>query len=154
MSEDLNCTCYRLRKADRLLSRLYDAALSGTGVSIVQFAVLAELERAGPRGITALAEALGTDRTTMTRTLDRMEGLGWVEVEEAEDARLHRHHVTEAGHAVFMDAWRGWRRAETAIAKSMGGERLALLWELLGEAEQAARKASIQPANAPTGASG
>ncbi len=151
MSDDLNCTCYRLRKADRLLSRIYDSALAGTGVSIVQFAVLAELERAGARGITALAETLGTDRTTMTRTLDRMAGLGWVTVEETEDARLHRHQVTDAGHAVFVEAWRGWRRAETAIAKSMGGERLALLWELLGEAEQAARNASIQPASSATG---
>ena len=142
MSDDLNCTCYRLRRADRRLSRLYEAALAGTGVTIVQFSVFAELERAGGLGISALAERLGTDRTTMTRTLDRMEGLGWVAVEKADDARLQRHAVTEVGRAVFRDAWRGWRRTETAIARAMGGERLALLWQLLGEAEEAARVAT------------
>ncbi|MEI2385374.1 MarR family winged helix-turn-helix transcriptional regulator [Breoghania sp. JC706] len=141
MSDDLNCTCYRLRRADRRLSRLYEAALVDTGVTIVQFAVFAELERAGGMGISALAERLGTDRTTMTRTLDRMEALGWVAVERADDARLQRHVVSAAGRAVFRDAWRGWRRTETAIAKAMGGERLALLWQLLGEAEEAARAA-------------
>ncbi|WP_170122011.1 MarR family winged helix-turn-helix transcriptional regulator [Breoghania corrubedonensis] len=143
MSDDLNCTCYRLRRADRRLSRLYEAALADTGVSIVQFAVFAELERLGGLGISALAKRLGTDRTTMTRTLDRMEGLGWVAVQKADDARLQRHVVTEAGRKVFRDAWRGWRRTETAIAKAMGGERLALLWELLGEAEKAARAANV-----------
>lgn len=143
MAMDLNCTCYRLRRADRRLSRVYEAALSGTGVTIVQFAVFAELERVGPTGISALAERLGTDRTTMTRTLDRMEGLGWLAVEETEDARLRRHRVTDKGRDVFRTAWKGWRRAETAIAKSMGGERLALLWELLGEAEKAAKDAAL-----------
>ncbi|WP_162901307.1 MarR family winged helix-turn-helix transcriptional regulator [Breoghania sp. L-A4] len=139
MVEDLKCTCYRLRRADRRVTRLYDAALEPSGVTIVQFSILAALARDGDSGITALADSLGTERTTMTRTLERMQALGWIGPVDGGDARMRAQRLTEEGRAVYGRAAGHWRRAESAMARGMGADRLALLWQLLGEAEDAAR---------------
>lgn len=142
MPENLKCTCYRLRKADRRVTRLYEAALADCEITIVQFSVLAELQQYGACGVSELAAGLGTERTTMTRTLERMQALGWLEGVEADDSRLRLHRLTDAGHAVFRRGVASWRRVESAMARGMGAERLALLWQLLGEAETAAQQAS------------
>lgn len=138
MTDDLNCTCFRLRRADRQLTRLYDAALAEAGIGVVQFSVLAELARSGPMGVTELGDRLGTERTTLTRTLERMQAAGWIAPQASDDQRLRRHAMTDAGRRQFAQAASAWRRVESAMARAMGTDRLELLWQLLGEARQAA----------------
>jgi len=144
---DLRCTCFRVRRAARRLTQAYDAALSGCDVSPVQLAVLAELMRAEPISVAALADRLGTDRTTLSRTVARMESAGWIVDGPAGDARARGLRITEAGGEALGEATRAWRRAETAMARRLGADRLSLLYDLLIEAESAA--ADIEAANAP-----
>ena len=47
-------------------------ALAENGVSIVTYAVLTTLDRDAPMTLSALAERVGTDRTTLSRTVERM----------------------------------------------------------------------------------
>src|SRR5690606_9521355 len=57
------CTCFKLRRAARRVTQVYDRHLQPTGLRITQFGLLARL-RGGPLGMTQLAERMGMDRTT------------------------------------------------------------------------------------------
>ncbi len=68
---DVDCTCYRLRQAARLVSRTYDSFLAPCGISIGQFGMLATLAAMNGESISKLADALQIERTTLSRNLLR-----------------------------------------------------------------------------------
>ena len=63
------CAHASLRKAMRVVSQAYDAALKPSGLRATQFTLLAVLARAGDMPLTKLAEILVMERTTLTRNL-------------------------------------------------------------------------------------
>ena len=79
-SAEMPCTCARLRRTARRLTRAYDRALRPSGLRLTQYSVLANVTRAGGLSITELAERLAMDRTTLTRNLRPLEAAGWVRV--------------------------------------------------------------------------
>lgn len=143
---DLACTAYRLRKAARRVTQAYETALAGSGVSIVQFAVLAELDRSEALTLSALADKLGTDRTTLSRTVDRMSALGWIGAVPAQDRRERRLTLTDEGKSAFAGALPAWQRVECAIGRNLGLDRRDQLWAMLQELDEvlvAAEEASL-----------
>ena len=52
------CTCGNLRKAARVVTQAYDAALQPTGLKATQFTVLATLSKRGDLPLSKLADAL------------------------------------------------------------------------------------------------
>ncbi len=62
------CTCFRLRRASRRVTQVYDHALAPVGLSLNQYSILRRSERE-PRVLGELADELGMDRTTLTRNL-------------------------------------------------------------------------------------
>ncbi len=67
------CVCLALNKAARATSRRYDAALKPVGITSGQFTILSALLQDRPPALGALAEALGMDRTTLSRNLKPLE---------------------------------------------------------------------------------
>lgn len=134
-NRQLACTAFRLRKAARRVSQAYETALGDSGVSIVQFSVLAELSRSSARTLSVLAELLATDRTTLSRTIDRMQALGWVSDCLSADRRERRLVLTEAGETAYQRAIPAWQRVECAIGRTLGTSRRNQLWSLLEELE-------------------
>src|SRR6266446_10286344 len=63
------CACSQVRRLSRKLSSLYDTLLSPERLTITQYSLLANIERAGQLSHTVLAEKVGMDRTTLTRNL-------------------------------------------------------------------------------------
>ena len=57
-----SCTCATLRKAARVVTQAYDAALQPTGLKATQFTLLATLQIPGDAPMTRLADALVMDR--------------------------------------------------------------------------------------------
>ena len=81
--------------------------------------------------MTALAGALGVDRTTVTRNLALLEHNGWVETRADEnDARTHLISATAKGRAVANDALPAWREAQNAVAATLGDTDVAALRRL------------------------
>ena len=72
----LPCACANLRRAARAVTRGYEAALKGTGLTPTQHTLLQALDLLGlsPQG--ALGELLAIDSTTLTRTLRPLERAG------------------------------------------------------------------------------
>ncbi|SOC09825.1 MarR family winged helix-turn-helix transcriptional regulator [Stappia indica] len=139
MASNLLCSCHRIHRAGRLVTRLYERAIADSGSSLTpqQFAVLAALAEVEAMTASELTEVVGADRSTLTRALERLDASGLVAGVPGSDRRERRFSVTAAGRSEFEVAVAGWRRAEGAMRRAMGPEKVAQLWDLLEEAEVA-----------------
>lgn len=117
------CTCANLRKATRVVTQVYDAALQPTGLRATQFTVLATLSKRGDLPLTRLAEALVMDRTTLTRNLKPLVGKGFVRIDQDEDQRVRRISLTVAGKNTLNEALPNWRKAQSRLIAELGRER-------------------------------
>lgn len=126
------CTCFRLRKLTRRMTQHYDARLAPAGLRLTQFSLLANL-RAGPLTMSALADRMEMDRTTLTRNLKPLADAGFVAVAHGEDARSRVVSVTARG----RDSWGGarelWRQAQDEVNRALGAEQVAALHATLDE---------------------
>jgi DNA-binding MarR family transcriptional regulator len=119
------CTCANLRKAARVVTKIYDAALQSTGLKATQFTVLATLVKRGGTPLTRLAEALVMDRTTLTRNLKPLVRRGLICIEQEVDQRVRRVSLTRDGKHLFESARPGWEQAQSRIVESLGYGRWA-----------------------------
>ena len=123
-----DCVCSSLRMATRLVTRHYDRALAPVGLSTNGYSILARLGRLGPLPLGALAGALGTDRTTLSRELAPLERNGLVETRGDENDRRRRViALSTAGRERVETAFPLWQSAQAALADEFGPERTAAL---------------------------
>ena len=146
---DRGCTCFQVRRAARLMTQLYDAELAPAGVSVVHYAVLNVVSRDAELTISTLADRLATDRTTLSRTIERMRSAGQIETVPGVDRRERRLRLTPRGEAVFDEARALWRRAEARLVEGLGEERWQLLRKVLGSLEDLA--VELAPGEASAG---
>jgi len=121
------CTCFRLRKLTRRLTQLYDGHLAPAGLRLTQYSLLANLVRGGPATMSALADLLEMDRTTLTRNLKPLAQAGLVQVGAGSDARERLVSATEAGRAAWSAAREHWRRAQDEVNRVLGVEQVVAL---------------------------
>ena len=117
------CTCANLRKATRVITQAFDAALQPAGLKATQFTVLATLARQGDGPLTLLAETLVMDRTTLTRNLKPLVREGLIRIDHEEDQRVRKVVLTETGRSRFEAALAHWKRAQARIQRQLGTER-------------------------------
>ena len=120
-AECRDCLCLASRSAASGITAVYDQHLRPHGVRITQFTILVMLMLRGGTAISALAKALGMDRTTLTRNVGLLEANGWVQGRtDGEDARIHIIAVTPKGRAVVRAALPAWRMAQDNVAAALG----------------------------------
>jgi DNA-binding MarR family transcriptional regulator len=122
-SSDSVCTCFRLRRAARQVSQIYDHELAAAGVSLNEYSILRHAERGGPRLLGELADSLGMERTTLTRNLKPLLEAGWLKETRGEDARQRLISVTASGRERIANAKPHWLRAQRRIEASYGTAR-------------------------------
>jgi DNA-binding MarR family transcriptional regulator len=126
------CVCLGLNRAARATSRRYDAALKPLGLTSGQFSILSALMRERPAPIGALAEALGMDRTTLSRNLKPLQAAKLVETRpDPQDARIKGLAATAKGRELLGAALPLWRQAQRDSNKRLGRDRWAALKPLL-----------------------
>jgi hypothetical protein len=91
------CVCSQVRRLARKLSSLYDALLSPEDLTITQYSLLANIERAGQLSHLVLAQKVGMERTTLTRILRPLTTAKWVAAATGKDRRQHLLQLTAAG---------------------------------------------------------
>ena len=139
---DLYCTCCHVRRAERKLTRMYEAALEPSGLTAMQFAILAAIARNPSAGRVQIAELLDMDTSTLSRGLAPLMREGLVAVA---DGKIRSGHLelTADGRKTFEAAVPMWQKAQSAVHKALGGTQTKdlhhLLMELPGEAAIAAR---------------
>jgi len=129
------CLCTRLRRASRGVTRLYDEALADVGLNAAQFSLLRNLQRLERPSISALAEAMGLDRSTLGRNLRVVQGRGLVRLGEGSDQRSRQVELTDAGVRVLEQGAPLWQRAQEQLALRLGADRRAALMALLEDLE-------------------
>lgn len=133
---DLACTCYRLRKASRKVTALYDAELAALGLTVTQLNILAMLSDGQARPMSNLAAALGMDASTLTRTMRPLMSRGAVEAAPGEDRRQRCIRLSDAGRALSAGALKPWRAAQRRVEAALGTD-LATLHSLLARLDAA-----------------
>jgi DNA-binding MarR family transcriptional regulator len=129
------CPGFRVRQASRVLARIYDDALRPTGLQSSQLPVLAAVALFGEPGATmsALAQAVVMDRTTLSRNIRPLELAGFVRVARSpHDARVRVVLITRAGERALESAFPLWERAFGRIREALGPDAVRNLHSLLG----------------------
>src|ERR1700736_6486535 len=93
----LPCYCATLRQAARAATALYEAVLGESGVPLTQFTALQVMLRSPNLTTTELAEMIGIDQTTATRTLAHIKKAGLARTASAGDRRERRWGLTDKG---------------------------------------------------------
>lgn len=102
------------------------------GLRVPEWRVLASLYARKRLSMRELADLSSIDRTTLTRTVDRMEETGWVtRLVDTEDLRVTRLTLTAAGEQLFSQIWPVMERLnEAAIQGLPNGAVEMLTWTL------------------------
>src|SRR5580765_4697241 len=93
----LPCACGSLRRASRVVTRIYDEALRPSGLEIMQFGLMASLDRLGEATQRQLSVGFAMDSTTLTRTLGLLQRRGWIERRPGKDKRQRILRPTKQG---------------------------------------------------------
>ncbi|WP_043832606.1 MarR family winged helix-turn-helix transcriptional regulator [Muricoccus aerilatus] len=116
------CLCLHAQRAARALARRFDEALRPHALTNQQFSLLMSLNRPEPPTMAPVAQLLAMDRTTLTAALKPLERRGLVSVEpDARDRRNHRLRLTEAGHALLLEALPAWRQTHADLKAAQPG---------------------------------
>jgi DNA-binding MarR family transcriptional regulator len=130
------CTCLRARRAARSLTKAYDELLRPLALEVAQLGVLAAVAHFGEGGaqIGGVADALGLDRTTLTRNLVPLEKAGLVRVARSPtDARARIILLTRAGERAIEEAFPLWQKAQQHVHDSFGKGRTEAIRGDLGD---------------------
>src|SRR5579862_1347041 len=118
----LPCMCANLRRADRVVTRYYDAMLRPSGLNATQFTLLQALNYASEISQKKLAGLLEIDSTTLTRTLAPLRQKGWLRSETGADRRELRLSLTATGKREYKRALPHWRSAQKGLEQALGKE--------------------------------
>ena len=120
------CACWSSRLAARRITNFLEERMAGSGLSITQFGLMAQIAAAPDDTQGALAERTGRDQSTLSRNLRGLERAGLVEIAiTGEDQRRRAVWLTEEGARRLEAAIPVWREAHAALAERFD-PRLAL----------------------------
>ena len=135
------CACSQVRRLARKLSSLYDTLLSPEDLTITQYSLLADIERAGQLSHAVLAEKVGMERTTLTRNLRPLTRAKWVTAGIGKDRRQRLLQLTAVGRWKLVRSLPLWEEAQGQFLSQIGTESLQELRTLLTSSESAITKA-------------
>jgi DNA-binding MarR family transcriptional regulator len=123
---NFGCTCARMRKLTRRLTRIYDAHLAAQAIKVTQYSLLANAA-SGERTLSELAAELEMDRSTLSRNLAPLAAQGWVEISVGADTRSRSIRVTAAGRRKLKAVLPLWRKAQCEIESLLGAASVGAL---------------------------
>jgi DNA-binding MarR family transcriptional regulator len=131
------CAGWNARLAARRITSFLNRRMQGSGLSLAQFSLMAQIAAARDDTLSELAQRIGLDQSTLSRNLQVLETAGLVEIAADEtDARRRAVCLTERGALSLEVGLAEWKRAHGELAKRLDPEaarRLALAAEALEE---------------------
>ena len=123
----LPCYCATLRQTARAVTVLYEEMLAGSGLHATQYTALQFLDAAPNLTTTELADALGVDQTTATRTLALIKKAGLQAIPLVMTAGSATGRSQPDGKALLRKLKPRWEAAQDAFEKRLGpAQALAL----------------------------
>jgi DNA-binding MarR family transcriptional regulator len=131
--QPIQCACTALKRAARIVGRAYDAGLASAGVSVTQYAILANVQRYAPISQMRLATHLGLERTTLYRTVESLKDRGWLTATPTGEGVTKVLALTPAGSQVLTRARRAWAEVQQGFEHTFGAPRWAAFLTTLSE---------------------
>ena len=113
-----DCIALRLRHLNRMVTRLYDDALRPLGFTTNQLNILATIVSRGPISPGQLGQMLGMEKSTISRTLERMARHGWIDIGPGKDRRSHSLKATPQGRQLLTVAAPVWHELQASVLDS------------------------------------
>jgi DNA-binding MarR family transcriptional regulator len=129
------CACTRVRRAARLLTDNYDEALKPLGLKVTQFSLLRTVARMEAPSLTALAQEMALDRSTLGRNVGVLQRAGLVDLSEGGDLRERTVSLTSKARRLLARAIPRWEEAQHRVDRTLGKQGVSTLFELLGRLE-------------------
>jgi DNA-binding MarR family transcriptional regulator len=123
----LPCYCATLRQVARAATVLYEEMLADSGLHATQYTALQLLDAVPNLTTTGLAEALGVDQTTATRTLALIKKAGLASDTVGLDRRQRRWALSSRGQALLRKLKPRWEAAQATFEKRLGRAEAAAL---------------------------
>ncbi len=124
MRKDLSlcsqCHCLAARRRARAVTRHFEAGLRPHGLRATQFSILAALALSGSLPMGELAELLGLERTTLTRSATLLARNGWLRADRSADGRERPLLLTASGRRKLEAAYPAWKAAQDSVATQLG----------------------------------
>ena len=120
------CAGTNLKIAARATGRLYDRALAPFGINTMQYAILANIARAGEMPTMALAARLSIDRTALYRALAVLDRRGLTRSAPGR-GREQILSLTDDGLALREEARAVWAETQDAYVAAFGDDWPAFL---------------------------
>jgi DNA-binding MarR family transcriptional regulator len=118
------CVVYRVRMLSRVITGIYDDALSGVGMKVSQFTLLVAVSNREKARPAELARLLQMDESTLSRNVERMCVRGWLRLEPDGDGRSHLIAVTDKGAALIRKGYPGWQKAQAEVTRLLGEDSI------------------------------
>ncbi|MEH6812130.1 MAG: MarR family transcriptional regulator [Motiliproteus sp.] len=124
------CLAHSLRKADRVISQLYNEYLAPLDLRVTQFSVLRALNYMGSTTATQIQEVLVMEQATVSRALKPLIRDGFILVAEGSNKREKLLSLSGSGQALYNSALKPWREAQAEVRSKLGPQIDDTLTEL------------------------
>ncbi|MEL7329193.1 MAG: MarR family winged helix-turn-helix transcriptional regulator [Cyanobacteria bacterium J06634_6] len=114
------CVARRLRQVNRTITRLYDEALRPHGLTVNQLNILAVVISEKKIRPGQLGQILGMEKSTVSRTVDRMVRKDWLKVTAGEDSRTQLLTVTAKGRKLLLSVTPIWDNLQAGVLTDTG----------------------------------
>lgn len=115
------CLAMHVRLVERAITRLYSDVTTPHGATVAQITLLAAITRHPGIRATDLATHLSIDASTLSRNLDRLQKLGFVDMRAGEGRNRHLF-VTPRGEDVLVAIDTGWREVQRVVRDRLGDD--------------------------------
>ncbi len=116
------CIAVRLRLLNRMVTNIYDTALSPFGVKLNQMSILMLVYLTGEIGYEAICRRLKLEKSTASRNIDRLRKRGWLRAATVKGGRKKVLRVTPAGELLLGKVHDAWEGAQVKAAGLLGKE--------------------------------
>jgi DNA-binding MarR family transcriptional regulator len=114
------CAANHTRMAARTITRAYDQALQPCGLKVTQFTILVALTKTAFDSISAMADRLALERSSLSRNLTRLEKQDLVRLTKR--GRSQTIEITDTGREKLEEAYPLWRAAQDKVEAAIGEE--------------------------------
>jgi len=119
-----DCIAYRVRLLNRVITNIYDRALKPIGIKVNQANILTMLSLTDRATSADIARVLLMEKSTVSRTMDRMRRNGWINVAGG-DGPSQIVSVTAEGRKIMAAAHVQWKKAQQRASHLLGDKGVA-----------------------------
>ncbi len=132
------CASLNFRRTARAVTKLFDLAFQKSGMRSTQFTILVAVAKTQPTSISALADTLIIDPTTLTRSLRLLAKSGLLQVSERSARRQRFVTLTPEGERALACSLPAWRETQAQWVKAVGADHWIAFREELEKLAQVA----------------